>query len=111
MGLTKSQRKAVTKATATRYRRADKAGKTAILGELDIDDAGAALLCSMSAATSDRRLAAARSKLLVRGRSQTKPGSLLKDAIGDPDLGPVGRCGARLRRDRPGWPRGRQRFG
>ena len=34
MGLTMSQRKAVTKTIATRYRRADKAGKGRILDEL-----------------------------------------------------------------------------
>ena len=34
MGLTMGQRKAVTKASATRYRRADRAGKKAILDEL-----------------------------------------------------------------------------
>lgn len=50
-------------------------------GELDIDDATAVLLCRMSAATIDRRLAPDRAKLAVRGRSHTKPGSLLKDAI------------------------------
>ena len=50
-------------------------------GELDVDDAVAAALCAMSAATIDRRLAADRSKLLPRGRCHTKPGSLLKDAI------------------------------
>ena len=49
--------------------------------ELDIDDATAELLCSMSAATIDRRLAEHRAKLQVRGRSHTKPGSLLKDSI------------------------------
>ena len=50
-------------------------------GELDIDDATASALCRMSAATIDRRLAPDRAKLAVRGRSHTKPGSLLKDAI------------------------------
>ncbi len=35
----------------------------------------------MSLATMDRRLAPDRAKLQVRGRSQTKPGSLLKDSI------------------------------
>jgi hypothetical protein len=35
----------------------------------------------MSAATIERRLAPDRAKLAVRGRSHTKPGSLLKDAI------------------------------
>lgn len=49
--------------------------------ELDIDDEVAALLAGMSAATIDRRLAAARSKLLPRGRSHTKPGSMLKSRI------------------------------
>ena len=34
MGLTMGQRKAVTKASATRYRRSDRAGKKAILDEL-----------------------------------------------------------------------------
>ncbi|MGI8697634.1 MAG: integrase catalytic domain-containing protein [Mycobacteriales bacterium] len=155
MGLTLSQRQAVTKATATRYRRADKAGKGRILdelcattgghrsharkalgqaltpriirprrprqptygidvvlalrfcwavlgaptgkrlapvmaglvatlrrfGELDIGDDIAAALIAMSPATMDRRLAADRAAMWPRGRSHTKPGSLLKDAI------------------------------
>ncbi len=51
------------------------------LGELEISDEVAADLCSMSAATIDRRMADARAKLDPRGRSHTKPGSLLKDAI------------------------------
>jgi len=50
-------------------------------GELDIDDGTAASLCGMSAATIDRRLAGDREKLAVRGRSGTKPGSLLKSQI------------------------------
>lgn len=50
-------------------------------GELDIGEETAVLLCRMSAATIDRRLAPDRAKLAVRGRSHTKPGSLLKDAI------------------------------
>jgi hypothetical protein len=155
MGLTMSQRKAVTKTVATRYRRADKSGKGRILDELcattgwhrnharkalaqactprivrprvprppkygpkvvaalifcwavlgmpagkrlapilpelvgvlrrfdelDIDDDTAALLASMSAATIDRRLAPERKKHELRGRSHTKPGSLLKSQI------------------------------
>jgi hypothetical protein len=50
-------------------------------GELDIDDATAAALRRMSPATIDRRLAPARAEMTLRGRSHTKPGSLLKDAI------------------------------
>jgi hypothetical protein len=50
-------------------------------GELEISDATAALLVAMSPATIDRRLAPDRARLTLRGRSHTKPGSLLKDAI------------------------------
>jgi hypothetical protein len=50
-------------------------------GELVIDDATAALLVSMSAATIDRRLAGERAKYRLRGRGTTKPGSLLKSQI------------------------------
>lgn len=156
MGLTMSQRRAVTKAIATRYRRADKTTKGVILdelcattgwhrsharralaaalgpkivrpprkarapkydadtvvalrfcwavlgaptgkrlapmmgelvptlrrfGELAIEEETAAALVEMSAATMDRRLAADRAKLTLKGRCHTKPGSLLKDQI------------------------------
>jgi len=50
-------------------------------GELDLTDDEAALLCKMSAATIDRRLAGERAKMMPRGRSHTKPGSLLKSQI------------------------------
>ena len=50
-------------------------------GELDLTDDEAALLVKMSAATIDRRLASHRAKLMPRGRSHTKPGSLLKSQI------------------------------
>jgi hypothetical protein len=51
-------------------------------GELDISEATAVALCSMSAATIDRRLAGDRAAMrLGRGRSLTKPGSLLKSQI------------------------------
>jgi len=39
------------------------------------------LLVTMSAATMDRRLAPDRAKMALRGRSHTKPGSLLKSQI------------------------------
>ncbi|MDR6417668.1 transposase family protein [Pseudarthrobacter sulfonivorans] len=48
---------------------------------LDITDAQVEQLERMSAATIDRRLAGERAKLLPRGRSHTKPGSLLKSQI------------------------------
>lgn len=51
-------------------------------GELDISEDTAALLVGMSAATIDRRLAPDRQALqLKKGRSLTKPGSLLKSQI------------------------------
>jgi hypothetical protein len=50
-------------------------------GELDIDDGLAAALVAMSPATMDRRLAPDRAAMALRGRSHTKPGSLLKDSI------------------------------
>ncbi len=49
--------------------------------ELDISDDTARLLMSMSAATIDRRLAPDRKLLELKGRSHTKPGSLLKSQI------------------------------
>ncbi|WP_310962796.1 hypothetical protein [Nocardioides terrisoli] len=49
-------------------------------GELDLTDAEAELLSKMSAATIDRRLGE-RARLMPRGRSHTKPGSLLKSQI------------------------------
>ena len=49
--------------------------------ELDVDDDTAALLAGMSAATIDRRLAGERKKHELKGRSRTKPGSLLKSQI------------------------------
>jgi hypothetical protein len=50
-------------------------------GDLILSDHEAALLCSMSAATIDRHLAAERAKLMSKGRSHTKPGTLLKSQI------------------------------
>ena len=155
MGLTLSQRRAVTKTIATRYKRVDKAAKGVILDELCattgwhrsharkaltaalkpkivrpckartprygndvvaalafcwavlgaptgkrlapimgelvptlrrfdelvITDESAALLVGMSPATMDRRLAPDRARMALRGRSHTKPGSLLKSQI------------------------------
>jgi Integrase core domain len=156
MGLTMSQRKAVTKATAVRYRSGTKTAKALILdelcqligwhrdhprralrlalgpkptraarrprapvygedvmvtlrkvwavmdapagkrmapflpeivaaleraGELNLSTQLRSQLVGLSAATIDRRLAPDRAKLLVRGHSGTKPGSLLKSQI------------------------------
>jgi len=50
-------------------------------GDIELDDDEAALLVSMSAATIDRHLAPERAKLMFRGRSHTKPGTLLKSQI------------------------------
>ena len=50
-------------------------------GDLEMSDADAALLISMSAAPIDRLLVTERARLMFRGRSHTKPGSLLKSQI------------------------------
>jgi len=50
-------------------------------GELDLTGAEAALLVRISAATIDRRLAPERARMMSRGRSHTKPGTLLKSQI------------------------------
>jgi hypothetical protein len=49
--------------------------------ELEIDAVTAAQLLKIAPATVDRRLKADRAKLEPRGRSHTKPGTLLKDSI------------------------------
>ncbi len=49
--------------------------------ELKIGDETERSLISMSAATMDRRLKEDRARMMLKGRSHTKPGSLLKDAI------------------------------
>jgi len=49
--------------------------------ELSMSDADAALLCRMRPSTIDLRLAPYRRLLMPRGRSHTKPGSLLKSQI------------------------------
>lgn len=49
--------------------------------ELQIDGATASQLLKIAPATIDRRLKADRAKLDPRGRSHTKPGTLLKDSI------------------------------
>jgi hypothetical protein len=50
-------------------------------GDIVLSDDEAALLVSMSAATIDRRLSPERAALGLRGRSHTKPGTLLKSQI------------------------------
>lgn len=50
-------------------------------GELDLDPEVRSKLVSMSAATVDRRLAPERKRMQLKGRSGTKPGSLLKSQI------------------------------
>ena len=54
----------------------------ALHGELRLDDATTAQLLAMAPATIDRRLAADRAELQVRrGKSLTRPGSMLKSSI------------------------------
>lgn len=65
-------------------------------GVLSLDDAQATLLCQMSPATIDRRLAPLRQLLTPKGRSHTKPGTLLKSQI------PI-RTWSEWDEDRPGF--------
>jgi hypothetical protein len=65
-------------------------------GDLDLSDADASLLASMSAATIDRHLAPERVRLGLKGRSHTKPGTLLKSQI------PI-RTWAEWTEDQPGF--------
>jgi hypothetical protein len=65
-------------------------------GDIIMSDGEAALLVSMSAASIDRHLAPERAKLFPRGRSHTKPGTLLKSQI------PV-RTWAEWSENRPGF--------
>ena len=51
------------------------------VGELKVNDDVRDRLVSISAATIDRRLAGDRARLRLKGRSGTKPGSLLKSQI------------------------------
>ena len=50
-------------------------------GEIVLDDTQAELLAGISAATIDRMLAGERKRMTLRGRTHTKPGSLLKHQI------------------------------
>lgn len=50
-------------------------------GGIELTDEQAALLMRMSAATIDRKLAGERASMMSRGRSHTKPGTLLKSQI------------------------------
>jgi hypothetical protein len=50
-------------------------------GDITVSDEEAAVLISISAASIDRHLAPERAKLFPRGRSHTKPGTLLKSQI------------------------------
>ncbi|MHB1739297.1 MAG: DDE-type integrase/transposase/recombinase [Actinomycetes bacterium] len=59
----------------------DLVGRLRRFEELSISEETAAQVIKMSPATIDRRLAPARAGMTLRGRSHTKPGSLLKDSI------------------------------
>ena len=65
-------------------------------GDLELSDADATLLTSMSAATIDRHLKDERVRLGLKGRSHTKPGTLLKSQI------PI-RTWAEWTEDQPGF--------
>jgi hypothetical protein len=64
--------------------------------DLDVSEANATLLVAMSAASIERRLTSERARLGLKGRSHTKPGTLLKSQI------PI-RTWAQWSEDRPGF--------
>jgi hypothetical protein len=51
------------------------------LGEIEVDEETREKLLSISPATIDRLLSAERKRMQIRGRSHTKPGTLLKNKI------------------------------
>jgi hypothetical protein len=65
-------------------------------GDLDLSEKNQSLLLAMSAATIERRLTPERARLGLKGRSHTKPGTLLKSQI------PI-RTWAEWSEDRPGF--------
>ena len=80
-------------------------------GEIACDEQTRFKLGRISAATIDRRLAAERKKYQLKGRSGTRPGSLLKSQIPDADLLGVGWALTGFWRDGSGWARWRIRVG
>lgn len=77
-------------------------------GELDISDETAALLCSMSAATIDRRLAPGPEETADQRTLGHEARHAAQGADPDQDLGGLGRGRAGCRRDRLRGPRGRR---
>ena len=76
--------------------------------ELVIGDDTASALIAMSPATIDRRLAPDRAKMHGQGPVAHQTRIVAQGLDTDPHLGGMGRRSARVRRDRPGRPRGRQ---
>jgi hypothetical protein len=62
----------------TSYRSGPGSDPAGLEGGIDHTDDQAALLVRMSAATIGRKLAGERATMMSRGRSHTKPGTLLK---------------------------------
>jgi len=79
-------------------------------GELELTEEVRDKLLRISAATIYRVLAPERAKLRMKGRSGTKPGSILRRDP-DPDLRRLGRRSTRVLRGRSRVPRRRRRFG
>ena len=73
-------------------------------GEIPLTAEVRAKLLSISAATIDRLLQRERARLSLKGRSHTKPGTLLKAPDPDPHLRRLEREGAGVLRDRLGGP-------